>query len=126
MAASPSDEVVARAFGGTIVRSATLPGPASYDDLQRRFVFLPVLGDGAAYALDVERRGALIPAEIVRELGARSCSEAAHLWTECEIQAKLLSVPVLWLLRRRSTCCVSVMIERADNLGHWIAVGRRT
>lgn len=125
MAASPADRIIARAFGGTIVQSATAPGPASHDGRGGRFVFVPAPGDGAAYALDIEPRQAAMPAEIMGALDAQDTGTAFHRWTALEVEAKLTGVPVLALLRLRAPPPPNVAFARADTDHYWIAVGKR-
>lgn len=50
---------------------------------------MPGVGDNAAYAMDIEPRNAALPRDIVELLGAGSNDEAARLWTEAEVLAKV-------------------------------------
>lgn len=124
MAASPADAVVARAFGGVIVKSGSAPGPASHDGMGARFVFLAAEGDTARYAIDVEPVTAEPSPEIVARLQAPSPVEALKKWTELEVRSKLFDIPVLALLCRPELSTASIKIERFDTCRYWIAIGR--
>lgn len=125
MAASPSDPIVAMAFGGAIMRSAAAPGPASRDGMGVRFVFVPPPGDTSAYALDIElRQVGGMPAEIMDALGTPDAETAFRRWTELEVEAKLTGVPVLALLRQRRPATGHIALARADTKDHWIAIGK--
>lgn len=117
--------VVATAFGGSVVESASLPGPASHDGRGRRFVLVPEPGDPATYALDVEPRDGSMPAGVAAALGTCNEAEAFRRWTELEVEAKLDGTPVLLLLKGVAPRSHSVTIVRADTAQHWIAIGRR-
>lgn len=130
MAASPADagtdgQVLARVFGGTIVQSATAPGPASHDGLGRRFVFIPAAGDEGVYALDVEHRRAAMPAQVMDALDTADEAMAFRRWTALEVVAKLTDVPILSVLREARPPAPGIEIMRADTPVYWVAVGKR-
>jgi len=126
MAESPADrKVIARAFGGMVVQCAHTPGPASYDDLGQRFVFVPgtCAGD-ATFAIDVERRNQSPPEALARELGLDNAAFFRH-WTELEIIAKLCDMPILALLHQDGVALSGISVTRADTPEYCIALGKR-
>lgn len=128
MAASPADPVIARAFGGVVIASATAPGPASHDDSGRRFVFVPPSGDPAAeYALDIERRATPPPHYLAKHFAAEA-GAFFEIWTTLEVVAKLAEIPVFELVQVRKLkhgMLASISIERCDTDTHWIAIGKK-
>ncbi|QUJ76016.1 hypothetical protein KDD17_13945 [Sulfitobacter albidus] len=132
-AALPADGIIARAFGGAVIASATAPGPASYDDYGQRFVFVPAVGDMDHYALDVECRSTPVPPQLERSLRpyfSRLGVPFFDGWTRLEVSAKLSGRPVLERVNEiKGTCLFSddenTVILRVDTSTHWIAVGRR-
>jgi hypothetical protein len=111
--------VVARAFGGLVLRDAARPGPAAHDGAGGRFVLVPA--DGAAYAIDVECRGA-VPAPLAA-LGL-----TLEAWTEIEVEAKLTATPAHLVLKARlagEAAAPGLALQRADTATHLIAVGRK-
>ena len=129
MAASRSDPLLGRAFGGVVLRSDHMPGPASYDADGQRYVFIAAATDAAAYALDVETVKTR-PPDAVAALFERSGETRPffHAWTELEVIAKISNMPCHVLLR--DGCALAragrqVTVLRCDGPAHWIAVGRK-
>lgn len=126
MAASPADQVIARAFGGVVIASDTALGPTSYDETGQRFVFLSAPQDQAIYALDIEATGTEMHPSVLDRLKAHSQSEAWRLWTELEVRAKLLDIPVLALLRKGPAWRADdFAMARADTKLYQIAIGKQ-
>lgn len=123
MAASPSEP--ARVFGGKVLQAQAHAGPASHDHAGRRFVFVPVAGDTAHYALDVERRDVVLDAQTVFML-ARIIPDISPLqaWTQVEVMAKLLDTPAHLILRRGLPYDPRVEIGIFPSPSHWISIGR--
>jgi hypothetical protein len=119
---------IARVFGGRVVLDNYCSGPASYDGLGARFVYVPRLNGRYRYAMDVEPRCLAAPSALAQVLGRQPLLR----WTELEVAAKLRNISVHFLIRdlKMGSRCLPVLlsgleIERCDTLSHWIAVGRR-
>lgn len=124
MVASPANPVLAQVFGGVVMASDTASGAVSYDDQGRRFVFVPAPGDTSRYALDIESVSGQMSDAVMQNLGARSQEQGFKAWTVLEVQAKLLSVPVLTLLRAAQQDGDDIELARCDTDDYWIAVGK--
>ena len=138
MAASPADLDIAQGFGGAVVQSRDLPGPASYDSAGRRYVF--VAPDVRwRYALDVERADTRLDAAMMALLRGLATAPPLQSWTVIEVAAKLLDQPVHLLLRQLavervrqgadltqhfSAPAYGLQIKAMWAGGLWIALGR--
>ena len=132
MAALLVEESIARAFGGHVFCHIDHLGPASYDLLGRRYVFLHH-PDEFQYALDIECHDGAAPMQVTRYLTKLRIEEPPlKAWTEIEVIAKLTNTPAHLLLRRITTAggisalrTEGIAIRRVDLPGLWLAVGRR-
>lgn len=124
MAESQADSaIIARAFGGIVLKCAITQGPASYDDLGQRFVFVrgASIGD-ERFALDIERRGHA-PISLSKKLNMCGATFFQY-WTELEVVAKLRDESVLALLRQKNLPLDGICLTRVDTSDYWIAVGK--
>jgi len=133
----PPDRVVARAFGGAVLRDCKKQGPASHDGDGIRYVFVPDdAGPMVRYALDVEKRG---PApQAVKAYLDGSDDDVLRRWTALEVLAKLLDMPSAVALKRLGDDrrlaldafdCeldgLAIFVQRRDTPDAFVAVGRK-
>mgnify|MGYP003665285858 CR=1 FL=1 len=122
MVASPVDPL----FGGALLHDATRVGFAAVDHRGVRHVFVPA-ADGVPYALDIERKDALLEPETVSILGAIAPDAPALLtWTRIEVLAKLTDVPAHLVMRNVARHGWNVQIEtrHPPHETYWISIGR--
>lgn len=127
MAASPADVP----FGGRLLNGSDRAGVASVDHHGVRHVFVPP-SDGAIYALDVERKDAVLEPEIGSVLRDISAEVPLLTWTQIEVAAKLLDRPAHLMMRDAQRQGLAALLSDAGikicpspHATHWISIGRR-